>query len=250
MIQAADYHVHSVYSDGKDDIESIILCAIEKGLREIGISDHSYTFFDESYCIKKEKTKDYVAEISALKKKYADRIKVLCGIELDVFSDIDVEDYDYVIGSAHYFKKGNEFYPIDESREKFVKTVEDLFCGDYCAACEEYFSMVEKFSQKEKVGIIGHFDLITKFNGDGALFGEENKKYVKAYTSAAKTLVGKGKIFEINTAAFRKGLRDDAYPAKKIRELIKSLGGKFVLSSDSHKKEDLTFGFSLYEREL
>ena len=103
MIQAADYHVHSVYSDGKDDIESIILCAIEKGLREIGISDHSYTFFDESCCIKKEKTKDYVAEISALKKKYADRIKVLCGIELDVFSDIDLEDYDYVIGSAHYF---------------------------------------------------------------------------------------------------------------------------------------------------
>ncbi|MBR5388809.1 MAG: histidinol-phosphatase HisJ family protein [Clostridia bacterium] len=250
MIQAADYHVHSVFSDGKDDIESIILTAIEKGLTEIGISDHSYTSFDGTYCIEKSKEKEYVAEVKRLKEKYVRQIKVLCGTELDAFSDIDLSCYDYAIGSSHYFKKGDKYYPIDESREKFVNAVEEVFGGDFYAACEEYFATVAKFASYEKVGIIGHFDLVTKFNGQGDLFDEENERYVKAYTSAVKTLAAAGKTFEINTGALRKGLRKDAYPAAKIRAFIKERGGKFILSSDSHKKEDLTFGFSLYEKEL
>ena len=43
-----DLHTHSTYSDGKASPEEVILSAIGKGLSEIGLSDHSYTFFDES----------------------------------------------------------------------------------------------------------------------------------------------------------------------------------------------------------
>ena len=46
-----DYHVHTVWSDGNDTIEDVVLSAINMGLTELGISDHSYTFFDESYLI-------------------------------------------------------------------------------------------------------------------------------------------------------------------------------------------------------
>ena len=48
-----DYHVHTTFSDGKNTPEEIVLAAREKGLKEIGFSDHSYTFFDERYCLKK-----------------------------------------------------------------------------------------------------------------------------------------------------------------------------------------------------
>lgn len=246
----ADYHVHSVYSDGTDDIESIILHAEKIGMKEIGISDHSYTYFDESYCMQKHKIKEYVAKINALKKKYEGRINVYCGIELDFFSDIDLSDYDYVIGSSHYLKRDDKFYPLDESREIFITTVQKLFGGDYYSACEEYFSNVSKFAFNEKVNIIGHLDIIAKYNGKAELFDEENERYVKAYTKAIKALIAAGKIFEINTADLRRGLRNDVYPSEEIRNLIRDLGGKFILSSDSHKKEDLMFGFELYEKEL
>ena len=83
-------------------------------------------------------------------------------------------------------------------------------------------------------------------NGDGKFFDETAERYVKAYKTAAKALVMAGKTFEINTGAYRKKLRCDAYPAKPVREYIKSIGGKFILSSDAHKKQDLFFAFEEY----
>ena len=70
-----DYHIHTTYSDGKDDMESVVIAAIDSGASEIGFSDHSYTFFDQSYCMKKDYRK-YIAEIKKLKTKYSDKIKI------------------------------------------------------------------------------------------------------------------------------------------------------------------------------
>lgn len=245
-----DYHVHTVYSDGKDSLEDVVLSAIDKGMSEIGFSDHSYTFFDQSYCVKREKTEEYIAEISRLKEKYAGKIKILCGIEQDFYSTEPTDKFDYAIGSVHYLKKDGVFIPVDESKEILAAGVKECFGGDYLSACEEYYKTVGEFSEREDIKIIGHFDLIAKFNGDGSLFDEQNGRYISAWQNAAEKLVKSGKVFEINTGALRKGLRSDAYPAKSIRDYIKSIGGKFVLSSDSHKKEDLLFSFELFENEV
>ena len=55
----SDFHVHTTFSDGKHTPEEMILSAVEKGMTAIGFSDHSYTAFDESYCIAKEKQTQY-----------------------------------------------------------------------------------------------------------------------------------------------------------------------------------------------
>ncbi|MDO4207467.1 MAG: PHP domain-containing protein, partial [Lachnospiraceae bacterium] len=62
-----DFHVHTTYSDGDNSPEEMILAAIDKGMTKIGISDHSYTWFDETYCIPKERIAEYKKEIAALK---------------------------------------------------------------------------------------------------------------------------------------------------------------------------------------
>ena len=238
-----DYHVHTTYSDGKDDMESVVKYAVKNGCTELGFSDHSYTFFDESYCMKRSSIPAYFKEIERLKKTYGDKIKILVGIEQDYYSKTSVKNYDYAIGSVHYFKANGRYYPIDESKEGFISAVNEIFNGDYLSACENYFATVKKFAGINGVKIIGHFDLITKYNGDGELFDESSERYIKAYKTAAKALVKAGKVFEINTGAYRKKLRGDAYPDKPVREYIKSIGGKFLLSSDAHKKEDLFFAF-------
>jgi len=43
MILSSDYHTHTVYSHGKGQIIDNALVAKEKGLIEIGISDHGFS---------------------------------------------------------------------------------------------------------------------------------------------------------------------------------------------------------------
>lgn len=250
MKTLCDYHVHTTFSDGKNTPEEIILAAIEKGMKEIGFSDHSYTFFDESYCIQREKIAEYKREIARLKEKYRDRIKILCGIEQDLYSAESTEGYDYAIGSVHYVKKDDVYYTVDESEKCFLNNVKKAFGGDYVAFAEEYYNSLARFSEMKEIKIIGHFDLVTKFNENCRYFDESDKRYVAAWKSAADKLLAANKIFEINTGAIARGYRSKPYPSESIRKYIRQNGGKFILSSDSHNKDTLCFSFGEYEEEL
>ena len=42
----ANFHTHTVFSDGKNTPEEVVLGALEKGFRGIGFSDHGYTPYD------------------------------------------------------------------------------------------------------------------------------------------------------------------------------------------------------------
>ena len=99
-------HTHSTYVDGKDSPEELIKIAIQKGFDSIGFSEHSYMFYSESHSMTPEFTEAYKKEISKLKTKYADQIKIFLGLEVDMYSKIDLSGYDYLIGSLHYFKFG------------------------------------------------------------------------------------------------------------------------------------------------
>ena len=83
----SNLHTHSIYSDGAHTPREIVEQAISQGMSAIGISDHSYTFFDTRYCIAEEKNLQYINELRALKEEYKGKIDVLVGIELDAFSE-------------------------------------------------------------------------------------------------------------------------------------------------------------------
>lgn len=238
-----DYHIHSTYSDGKNKVEEIVKKAIELNLDEVGISDHSYTFFDESYCIKKDKIAEYIAEIERLKAKYKDKIKILCGIEQDFYSTEPCDIFDYVILSVHYIKTDDKYIPVDESAEILKKCADDYFNGDIYSVVELYFDTVSNIKQKDRVDIIGHFDLITKFNEKHKLFDENSDRYIKAYQKAVDSLIDMNVPFEINTGAISRGYKTTPYPSKEIREYIEKKGGKFILSSDSHSTDTLCYNF-------
>ncbi len=238
-----DLHTHTFYSDGKSSPEEMIQAAVKMGLSEIGISDHSYTFFDESYCMKKEMIPSYKAEIAALKQKYAGKISVLCGVEQDAYSSESTDGFDYVIGSAHYLKVNGEYRPLDEDPTAFEKVCRDGFGGDYYALAEAYFSLVAGFAERDDVSIIGHFDLIAKFNEGGRLFDENAPRYLSAAKNAADRLLAAGKIFEVNTGAIARGYRTVPYPAPTLFMYIRGMDGRLILSSDAHSPQNVAFAF-------
>ena len=81
-----ELHCHTVYCDGKNTPEEMVLAAIGKGFRRLGFSGHSETLFDLSYCMTAEKTAAYQKEVARLKKKYADRLAIFLGVEQDYYS--------------------------------------------------------------------------------------------------------------------------------------------------------------------
>ena len=243
-----DLHVHTTFCDGKDSPEEMVVAAIEKGLKVLGFSVHSYTFFDETYCIKKENIEVYKKEISRLKEKYQDKIAVLCGVEQDVYSTESTHGFDYVIGSVHYAKTPKGYFAVDDNEEAFVKLVKDHFYGDYYALAENYFSAVAGLSEKTKVDIVGHFDLVSKFNEGGKYFDENHPRYVKAYRTAVDKLIPRGIPFEINTGAISRGYKTTPYPSLDMLKYICEKGGKVTLSGDTHAKENLCFQFEKWEK--
>ena len=241
-----DLHVHTTFSDGKNTPEEVVLSAIEKGISTLGFSDHSYTDFDIQYCIKKEKVEEYINTILSLKENYKGKIEILCGIEQDYFSGKPNFGFDFVIGSVHYFKLGNEYVPVDSNADILKAAAEKYFGGDIYALCEEYFSLVGEVAEKTNATIIGHFDLITKFNEKTPLIDTNEPRYIAAWKGAVDKLIPYSIPFEINTGAISRGYRTTPYPADDILNYIKEKGGKLILSSDSHRADTLGFKFSSF----
>lgn len=243
-----DLHMHTSYCDGNNSPEDMIKSAIKKGFNCVGISGHSYTCFDESYCMSRENTEKYKKDISWLKRKYSKKISVLCGIEQDYYSEEPAKDYDYIIGSVHYLKIGESFIPVDESADILKETVNKYFNGDIYSLCELYFDTVSDVVTKTNASIIGHFDLITKFNEKEKLIDENNPRYISAWQKCADILLKTEKVFEINTGAISRGYRTTPYPSETIIKYIRNKGGRFLLSSDAHSAENIGYKFSEYEK--
>ena len=63
----SNIHTHTVWSDGRDTMEAVVETALQKGFHTIGISDHSFTWFDEQYCMRRGSEAAYVAELRRLR---------------------------------------------------------------------------------------------------------------------------------------------------------------------------------------
>ena len=238
-----DFHVHTNFCDGNDSPEDIVNEAIKRGMKRLGFSGHSYTEFDTEPCMTFEGTQRYVDEINRLKAKYAGQIEILCGTEQDYYSDMPTVNYDYVIGSVHYVIVDGEYISVDHTPEIFAKLIHRCNDDPYDMA-EKYYTLVADVVRKTNADIIGHFDLITKFNEGGKFFDEDNPRYVEACNYALDSLLKTGRPFEINTGAISRGWRKSPYPSAKILKYISSHGGSVILSSDSHSKETLMYHFA------
>lgn len=232
-------HNHSTFSDGEHTPEEVVQSAIEKNMLGIGFSDHSYTDFDPSYCMLPERYAAYHRTLDALKEKYADKIKVFKGIELDYYSEVDPEDYDYRIASVHYIIVDGIWYPIDHSERDQRNCIENAYGGDVMAMARRYYEMLCEHVERCKPTLVGHFDVISKFS----LLPEDSEEYRELARSALKRILKTCPYVEMNTGGIARGFRTMPYPCDYLLDTLRENGGEVMLGADSHHEDNLIFGF-------
>ena len=244
-----DLHLHTTYDHGVSTPEEMVNEAIEKRMDCLGICVHAHDAANDSWVAKRSTMVRLLEEVGRLREKYTHELWILAGAEADYFCDCSLKGFDYVIGSVHWFEFDGAYYPVDQSAEGLRETAERFTGGDLIALAEKYYEMVGSVVEKTGADIIGHFDLITKFNEGGKLFDEQDPRYKAAWKAAADKLLKTGKPFEINTGAMSRGYRLSPYPSKEIRDYLHENGGKLLLSSDAHSKDHLMHMFEQYEAE-
>lgn len=241
------YHAHTCFCDGKSTPEEMVQEAIRLGCQELGFSGHSYTPFDDSCCMSKESTLDYIDAVRGLQEKYRDQIKIYLGIEQDYHSPESTEGYDYIIGSVHYVEKGGAYLSVDESKQTQIAIVNQYYGGDFYAFAEDYYKAVADVYRKTRCHIIGHFDLIAKFNRLGDLFDPQHPRYRVAAQKALNALLDTPAILEVNTGAMARGYTAEPYPARDILRQWLSADKEIIFSSDCHSAEHLLFGQDIFD---
>ena len=243
----ANYHTHTSFCDGKNTPEEMVQEAIRLGCPAIGFSGHSHTPFDDSFCMSLENTKGYIDAVKAVQEKYGDKIKIYLGVEQDYDSPESTDGYDYVIGSVHYVEKDGKYLSVDESKETQIAIVEQYYGGDFYGFAEDYFKAVADVYRKTRCQIIGHFDIIAKFNREGDLFDPQHPRYQAAAQKALDALLETPAVLEVNTGAMARGYTTAPYPAKEFLSQWLAAGKEVIFSSDCHSAAGILYGYDAYQ---
>jgi len=113
VILTGDYHTHTPYSHGKNTVEENVAKAKERGLKEIGISDHGFSHL--AFGLSRKKVEAYKAECRAAEEKYG--VRVLVGIESNIrgvdgkadLTEKDYENFDVYLCGNHVVVRYDKF---------------------------------------------------------------------------------------------------------------------------------------------
>lgn len=239
----ADFHTHSHYSDGWNSLAEMAKFAEEHGMYALGFSDHSPMDVEADWTMSADKYKNYISDISKLKSEYKGKLEIFTGLELDIYSDLDTSDLDYLIVSCHYVLTDDGVYcPIDHAASIMHNDVNEHFSGDFIKYTKRYYEQLASVSSLGPA-VIGHYDLVTKFNEGGCLFDDSDPRYINAALETLEYLASLGAAFEINTGAMFRGYRTEPYPSLSLLRRMKELGCKIIINGDSHSTDALCHRF-------
>ena len=245
---ASSLHTHSVLCDGKSTLAEMAAAARAAGVLYFGATGHSPTppGTDVDSALPPELA-PYFVELRRLRSLWDGQMEVLIGLEWDsVSAGAPPACLDYRIGSVHYVRdrRTGAYHAVDWTPERLVACRDEAFGGDMCAVAEAYYEAVAA-AAAEGPEILGHIDLITKFNDGGALFDEADPRYRRAALDALHRADPERTLLEINTGAVSRGWRRTPYPAPFLLREWRAMGGEIVITSDSHSADTVLFGYDL-----
>lgn len=198
-----DLHSHTVWSDGKQTIEQMVLAAKAMGYEYLGISDHSklpiVNGLDEKRLLKQMKEIDEInKKIKGIKILKSAEINILESGSLDIKEDV-LAKLDYVMAGVH-------------SNFKMEKT--------------KMTKRIIRAMKNPYVDIIVHLT--------GRKIGKRDECQLD-FAEILRTAKEYNIILEINSQPIRLDLND-----QNIRR-AKEAGVKMVINTDSHREDQLRF---------
>lgn len=144
-----DLHNHTRFSyDGHNTVFEVVENAIENGVDVIGITDHQFSL--------NGRLKEYIAAVTAAKKVYEGKIRVLCGLEIGTRpkpQDFPAELsrlLDYCLFESLDDDRAMDIYEFFEWRRMFSCPV-GLAHTDIFKLCEKYGENVLKVFKNDNV---------------------------------------------------------------------------------------------------
>lgn len=242
----ADYHVHTNFSDDSIyPMENVVKDAIQLGLDEICFTDHVDYGIKEDWDSGKEITyrngepfanvnyPQYVEQIQKMQLLYGDQIQIKMGMEFGIQTHTISQfeslfhkyPFDFIILSIHQVED-KEFWTQDFQKGRTQKEYNERY----------YEEMIDVMNQYQNYSVLGHLDLIARYDKMGIYPFQNIKPYVE---TILKKVINDEKGIEINTSSHRYGLKDTT-PSNEILKLYYELGGKIItIGSDSHAAKHL-----------
>lgn len=235
-----DYHTHH-YRCGHAEgpLAAYVEVAIEAGLDEIGLSDHSplYHLGDDPHprphtAMSQHELPNYVAEIASIRDRFADQITVRLGVESDYVLGWD-EHYrrlwqqyplDYVIGSVHWLDR----WSIFDRQLPPGRSADEVYA--------EYLHTTQALARSGVYNIIGHLDCLKTAGHIPDL------RITPLLEETVRVIAACDVVVELNTSGWRKPIAE-CYPRPELLACCQHYGVPVTLSSDAHAPNQVVFGF-------
>ena len=252
-----NYHTHTAFCDGQGEPEEYVLESINCGLQAIGFSSHAPVPFTNNWALQARQIDEYCRTVNSLKKKYAGLIQIYLGMEIDYLpqmcyrlSDFEELNLDYTIGSVHFCPEpvAGKFLSVNASEDNIVRLID--FKGSVEEFVGSYYESVRNMVRILKPNIIGHLDLIKKYNHEDKYFSESHGWYQDEILNTLKVISEYGAILEINTSGLYRGEVQEFYPSKWVLQEARNFEVPVMINSDAHSPEAVNAKFSEAKKAL
>ncbi len=244
-----DYHVH-LRPDGPDtpssryftaeNAERYREAASERGIAELGVSEHVYRFtqaldvWDHEYW--RDSAHDDIDAYCAFVREETD---LRLGIEADFIPGregrmenlLDGRPWDYVVGSVHFLGD----LAVDYDKYDVWTTGSDAD-----KVWRRYFEVLGEAAGSGMFDILAHPDLVKVWGRENRPWPERDLRFY--YEIAMDGILDSGVAVEVSTAGLRKPV-GEIYPSSAYLEMLVDAGAPLALSSDAHVPEHLGHGY-------
>lgn len=235
-----DYHMHLRDAEERIDhtveaVERFAEVAAERGIDEIGFSEHVYYFtqtrelWDEPYMLERcvHDLDRYVAAVVAAKER---GLPVKLGLEVDYFPGTEPRlaevlspyPWDYLLGSVHFV----DGFPVDQQ----PGLVEKLGAAE---AWRRYFVWLRNAARSGLFDSLAHPDLV-KHHGERA----DAEAVAWLHEETADAIEAAGVCLEVSAAGLHKPV-GELYPDPPLLAASRERGVPITLASDAHAPQDV-----------
>lgn len=244
-------HTHSTYCDGSSTLREMAESAVQKDFKILGFSSHSMYPFASDWHMEVKRHKNYADEVRALKQEYEGRLEIMLGFESDYIPGICTPTFEryrefnpeFLIGSVHFIYSDKGMFAVDGSPDELMNGIKTVFSGSVKKAAGAYFSAQREMLSGGDFSIIGHPDLIRKFDSRVSFLDTTENWYRRELKETARAIAKAGVIAEINTGAIARGYQTTPYPSQDFLSLLHENNVPVTINSDAHAAIQLDCAF-------